>query len=160
MGLTRYTRRTFGRELFMLFLAALWWIPFYFLVVISLKPTSEVLTSPMSLPTHLSFSNYSQAWHGANGISLGQALKSSLIITGGSVLCLIILGSLAAYTIGRRSGKLSTALYAMFVLGIILPFQLGIVPTYVAFRHLHLVGNYLGMIRPLLRSAPRREGRA
>jgi raffinose/stachyose/melibiose transport system permease protein len=32
------------------------------------------------------------------------------------------------------------------VLGIILPFQLGLVPTYAVLRHLHLVGSYLGII--------------
>ena len=31
-------------------------------------------------------------------------------------------------------------------LGIVIPFQLGIVPTYVAMRDLHLTGTYLGMI--------------
>ena len=34
----------------------------------------------------------------------------------------------------------------LFVIGIILPFQLAIIPLYVAMRHLGLVGNYLGMI--------------
>jgi raffinose/stachyose/melibiose transport system permease protein len=33
-----------------------------------------------------------------------------------------------------------------FVMGIILPFQLAVIPLYVAMRHLGLVGNYLGMI--------------
>ena len=35
---------------------------------------------------------------------------------------------------------------SLFVLGIILPFQLAIIPLFVAMRHLGLVGNYLGMI--------------
>ena len=37
-------------------------------------------------------------------------------------------------------------LYVLFVLGIILPFQLGLVPTYSVLQHLHLVGSYLGII--------------
>jgi raffinose/stachyose/melibiose transport system permease protein len=144
--MARYTWRTFGRELTLLFLAALWWVPFYFLVTISLKSDTQSLQSPLSLPTHLDFGNYSRAWRGANGVSLGQALKSSLIITSGSVLCLIAFGSVAAYTIGRRSGKLSNALYGMFVLGIILPFQLGLVPAYVALRGIGLQSSYFGLI--------------
>jgi raffinose/stachyose/melibiose transport system permease protein len=37
-------------------------------------------------------------------------------------------------------------LYFTFVLGIIIPFQLGLIPTYVVLRHLHLNTSYLGMI--------------
>ena len=77
---------------------------------------------------------------------LGPALESSLIITVSSVVALIVLGSLCAYTIARRIGRLSNLVYVAFVVGIILPFQLAIIPLYSAMRHLGLVGTYLGMI--------------
>jgi raffinose/stachyose/melibiose transport system permease protein len=143
MGLHRYTRKTFGRELLLLLVAAIWWVPFYFLVIVALKPDLEALTSPLSFPNEVDLGNFSTAWSDA---SLGRALVNSLLITGGSVLALIALGSICAYTIARRPGRLSTTLYILFVLGIILPFQLGLVPTYAAMRHLHLVGSYLGII--------------
>ena len=57
-----------------------------------------------------------------------------------------MLGSLCAYTIARRRGRLSNLVYLAFVLGIILPFQLAIIPLFVAMRDVGLVGNYLGMI--------------
>jgi raffinose/stachyose/melibiose transport system permease protein len=41
---------------------------------------------------------------------------------------------------------LSSVLYVLFVVGIILPFQLAIIPIFVGMKHLGLVGNYLGMI--------------
>src|SRR4029453_15704591 len=53
---------------------------------------------------------------------------------------------ICAYTIARRPGKMSAALYLLFVLGIILPFQLGLVPTSAVLQHLGLVGSYLGII--------------
>jgi raffinose/stachyose/melibiose transport system permease protein len=143
MGLHRYTRKTFGRELLLLLVAAIWWVPFYFLVIVAVKPDLEALTSPLSFPNEVDLGNFSTAWSDA---SLGRALVNSLLITGGSVLALIALGSICAYTIARRPGRLSTTLYILFVLGIILPFQLGLVPTYAAMRHLHLVGSYLGLI--------------
>jgi raffinose/stachyose/melibiose transport system permease protein len=143
MGLHRYTRRAAGRELFLILVAAIWWIPFWFLVTISLKPDLEALQSPLSLPHEIHLANFSTAWRQA---SLGRALLSSLLITSGSVIALVAIGSICAYSIARRPGKLSGALYLLFVLGIILPFQLGLVPTYAALRHLHLVGSYLGII--------------
>ena len=69
-----------------------------------------------------------------------------MIITLSSVVALIVLGSLCAYTIARRKGHLSDLVYILFVLGYILPFQLAIIPLYVAMRHLGLIGNYAGMI--------------
>ena len=143
MGLSRYTRRTFFRELTLLVIAAIWWVPFYFLVIVSLKPDLEALQSPLSFPKEVDLGNFSTAWHDA---ALGRSLVNSLVITGGSVLALIAIGSICAYTIARRPGRMSTALYLLFVLGIILPFQLGLVPTYAVMRHLGLVGSYLGII--------------
>jgi raffinose/stachyose/melibiose transport system permease protein len=139
----RYNRRAFGRELTLLLVAAIWWVPFYFLVIISLKPDLEALQSPLSFPKNVHLANFSTAWHDA---ALGRSLLNSLIITGGSVVALIAIGSICAYTIARRPGRMSTALYILFVLGIILPFQLGLVPTYAVMRHIHLVGSYLGII--------------
>src|SRR4051812_11871308 len=139
----RYTRGAFTRELTLLVVVAIWWVPFYFLVIVALKPDVEALTSPLSFPKSVDLGNFSTAWHDA---SLGRALLNSLIITGGSVLALIAIGSICAYTIARRPGRIGGLLYLLFVLGIILPFQLGLVPTYAAMQHLNLVGSYLGII--------------
>lgn len=147
MGLFRYTRRTFARELGLLLVAAIWWVPFYFLVIGALKPQSEVYTTGAAkLPSALAWSNFSQAWAGTGGYTLGSSLKNSLIITIGSVLVLVVIGSLSAYALSRQPGKLGNGLYLVFTLGIIVPFQLGIVPTYVAMRHLGISTSYVGMI--------------
>jgi raffinose/stachyose/melibiose transport system permease protein len=142
----RYTWRTFSRELTMLILAAIWWIPFYFLVNTALKPNTELFSSPAALPSKPAFGNFSQAWAGSGTGTLGDALKSSLIITGCSVALLVLFGSIAAYTLARHVSRLSTVLYFLFVAGIILPFQLGIVPAYVAIRNIGLGGTYWGLI--------------
>jgi raffinose/stachyose/melibiose transport system permease protein len=139
----RYTWRTLIRELALFALAALWWIPLYFLVTIALKPDLEALASPLSFPSQIELGNFGTAW--TEG-SLGRALANSVILTVGTVVLLVALGSLCAYTIARRAGAMSTTLYLLFVIGIILPFQLGLVPTYAALRELGLVGTYLGLI--------------
>ena len=147
MLLNRYTRKTLFRELTLIALAAFWLIPFYFLVVVSLKPQQEVFTGdPVAFPKHPTLGNYAEAWRGTGVVTLSDALKSSLIITVGSVLTLIVLGSICAYALGRRKDRIGTGLYLLFVIGIILPFQLGIVPAYVALREMHLSGTYQGMI--------------
>ena len=146
MGTTRYTRRTLGRELVLILLGAVYSLPFYLLVAIALETTAQAYRTPLAFPVPPHFDNFAQAWSTGGRNGLGHALGSSLVITVSSVAGLIALGSLCAYTIARRTGRLSTVVYLTFVLGIILPFQLAIVPLYVAMRHLGLVGNYLGMI--------------
>jgi raffinose/stachyose/melibiose transport system permease protein len=147
MALYRYTWKAFSRELILLCSAALFCIPFYLVVIISLKSTAGAYASPFSIPTEPTLASYSGVWSSSGtGVGMGRALLNSVIITFGSLTCLLGLGSLAAYTLARRPSRLSTALYFLFVLGIIVPGQLALIPLYVALRDLHLVGTYIGMI--------------
>ena len=102
--------------------------------------------SPFAPPTELELSNFSKAWQGSGGVGLGAAALNSAIITAGSVLALILVGSLSAYVIARQGPRLGTALYLAFVIGILLPAQLGIVPIYVALRQVGLLGTHAGAI--------------
>lgn len=146
MGLSRYTRRTLLRELALIAVAAVFCVPFYLLIAIALETTAQAYRTPFSFPWPPHPGNFSTAWRTGGQAGLAHALESSLIITTSSVVCLIVLGSLCAYTIARRTGRLSNVAYILFVLGIILPFQLAIIPLFIAMRHLGLVGTYAGMI--------------
>ncbi len=121
-------------------------MPFYLLVAIALDTTAETYKTPLSFPVPPHWSNFSEAWATTGQGGLRHAFESSVIITVSSVACVLVLGSLAAYAIARNTGRLSNLVYLAFVLGIILPFQLALIPLFVAMLHLGLVGNYLGMI--------------
>jgi raffinose/stachyose/melibiose transport system permease protein len=146
MGAQRYSRRSLVRELVLVGVAIVFCLPFYLLIAIALETTPQSYKTPMSFPLPPHFGNFSIAW-GTNGQGgLGHPLESSLIITVSSVAGLIVFGSLAAYAIARHRGKLSDGLYVAFVIGIILPFQLAIIPLFVALERLGLTGTYIGMI--------------
>ena len=144
----RYTWRSFSRELTLLLIAVAFCVPLYLLITISLKTTSAAYIKPLSFPSSPNWSSYRQGWtgEGSGGVGMASALLNSVVITVGSVVCLIALGSVAAYTLARRPSKLSSGLYLIFLLGIIVPAQLGLVPLYIVLRNLHLTGNYFGMI--------------
>ena len=146
MGFTRYTRGTLARELGLVVVAAIFCLPFYLLISIALEPTAQPQGTPLAFPWPPHFGNFATAWRTGGQGGLGHAVQSSLIITVSSVAGLIVLGSLCAYTIARRRSHLSNVVYILFVLAIILPFQLAIIPLFVGMRHLGLVGNYLGII--------------
>ena len=146
MPSSRYTRRTLLRELCLIAGAAVFCLPFYLLIAISLETTAKTYKAPLSFPSSPQWGNFSAAWRSGGQGWLGHALVSSLIITVSSVVLLIVLGSLGAYTIARHGNRLGDVLYILFVLGMILPFGLAIIPLFIAMRHLGLVGNYAGMI--------------
>src|SRR5947208_10157902 len=146
MGHSRYGRSALFREFGLILVAFAFCLPFYVLVAISLETTAQSYKAPLSFPRTPHWSNFSEAWNTGGQGGLVHSLESSLIITVSSVVALIVLGSLGAYTIARRRDRLSNVIYILFVLGIILPFQLAIIPLYVAMHHLGLVGTYVGMI--------------
>jgi raffinose/stachyose/melibiose transport system permease protein len=142
----RYTLRTYARETVIVLIAIGFCVPAYVLAILSLKTTAQTYLSPLSFPTSAHLNNYSTAWAQAGRSGMGGALKSSAIITVTSVICLLILGSMCGYALARRTSRLSTGLYVLFVLGIILPFQLAIIPLFTILRKLDLTGTYSGMI--------------
>jgi raffinose/stachyose/melibiose transport system permease protein len=142
----RYTRASLLRESALIGGALVFCLPFYLLVAIALETTAQTYKTPLSFPASPQWGNFSEAWSTGGQSGLGSALVSSLVITVSSVVGLIALGSLGAYVIARRKGRLSDVVYVLFVLGIVLPFQLAIIPLFVAMKHLGLVGNYVGMI--------------
>ncbi len=145
--LTRYTIGTFIREIILVVIGLVILIPFFMLIVTALKSPGEVATSSaVALPQQPTFEAFVTAFSGQGSRNVLLGIFNSAVITVGSVALLILIGSIAAYTIARRPGRLGNAAYLVFVVGIILPFQLAMIPTYVALRALGLLGNHFGMM--------------
>ena len=146
-SLSRYRGRTLVREVIVIALAAVLLLPFYLLIVMALKGTVEAATSsPVALPVAPTLENFVDVLAASERRNVLSGLLNSAIITLGSILGLVGLGSLAGYAISRRVGRLGRFAELFFTLGIILPFQLGMIPTYLFFRSVHLLGTHIGMI--------------
>jgi raffinose/stachyose/melibiose transport system permease protein len=139
----RYRPRTFVLEVVMVAAAVAFLFPVYALVTLAFKDPSQIANKPLSLPDPPSVGSFGEAWRSA---SLGSALLNSTLITVTSVVVLIVLGSLAAYFLARTASRLSYSLYILFLVGIILPFQLGMIPLYQLVNDMGLLGTYQGMI--------------
>src|SRR5690606_2829301 len=128
MARDKYRPRTFVREVVMLIVAAVWWIPFYIIAAISLQSRDQINERSLAFPlADPQWGNFAEAWEGGSQTGLGSGLWSSFLITSGSVLVVIILSSIAAYAISRHASKLNTFLYFLFVIGIVLPYLLGLI---------------------------------
>ena len=61
-------------------------------------------------------------------------------------MALIAVGSTASYYLARKHSRLSYGMYILFLLGIILPFQLALVPLYRMVSSAGLLGSYTSMV--------------
>ncbi|MCC4908062.1 carbohydrate ABC transporter permease [Microbacterium sp. cx-55] len=117
-------------------------IPFWIVVVTASKTQAEALRPDMSLPTEFAlFDNFATAF--TDG-SMLVAFGGSLLVMVPSVLGVLILGSMAAWILGRRSSRLLAFLYALGISGIVLP--PAVVTIVLLLRQLGLAGTAVGMI--------------
>jgi len=145
----RYTKRTLILEIVTVLATVVLLSPFWILIVGAFKTGDQILTtSSFAPPTHPTLSNFTTllgASASQNG-NVWQGLLSSAVITAGSIIALVVLGSLTAYVLTRSTRAWSNRAYYLFLGAIVLPTQLGTLPLYIGARHLDLVGNPWGMI--------------
>jgi raffinose/stachyose/melibiose transport system permease protein len=140
--MNRYTWRTFSLELVMIGVAAIFALPFYILINLSLRPQYQ-LVNPLAIQGNFTIHNYTTAWHQA---ALGHAMFDSAVIAISSVVIVIIVSSMAAYPLARSTARWSKWMFGLFMLGLLLPFQLALLPLYTTIRDLHLVGTLWSLI--------------
>lgn len=130
-------------EIFIIFLAILWFIPIYYLIVTTFKTQQDAMLHPLALPESWQFSNYVNAW---TKMEYPRALGNTLMITVSAVLLLVILGSLAGYALARTKSRASGIIFLLFLAGLIVPFQMNIISLYRIVKNLGLMNNQLAVI--------------
>lgn len=138
----RYTKGTFAREVVMLCIAVVFIFPIYILVNMSLRPANDS-SSPLIPASQPTFANFAQAW---NEAGLGSALLNSAIVTVTSVILIVVISSMAAYPLARVMSKLSTTLFWVVLIGMMIPFQVALIPLYQTMRDLGLLGSLWSLI--------------
>lgn len=118
--------------------------PFYIAILMALKTPQETFESFYSLPEVFRLDNFINAWQITN---YTLALKNSFIITTVSLIFIIMVTSMAGYAIARNSSKrFYNFLYILFVSGMMVPFQVIMIPLYKMGRKFGLVNNRWGII--------------
>ncbi len=92
-------------------------------------------SSPLLLFREFTVESYITAFKNMN---YPMELLNSLITTGGSVLVVVVIATMAAYPIGRIKSKLARFLYVFFISGLVIPSQMVIVPVAQTFSRLRI----------------------
>lgn len=143
----RYTKFTALREVLIWVIAIVFLAPFYFLVTTALKSDQEVITSSnLAPPASPDFGNFVEVLTAQGNSNVVLGLVNSIVITAGSILCLVLLGAITGYVISRSTRRWSRTAYMLFLIAIVLPTQLGTVPLYIGARTIGLTGSLWGMV--------------
>ncbi|WP_211746104.1 carbohydrate ABC transporter permease [Paenibacillus sp. Marseille-Q4541] len=132
-----------GVELVMIILAAIFFIPVYYLFVTTFKTPDEATLHPMSLPENWSLANYKAAW---DVMQYPHVLLNTLMVTVASVGCIIIFSAMAAYGLARRNHRFHRILFYLFLAGMMVPFQMGLVSLYKLIMGLGIMDSLLSVI--------------
>lgn len=117
-------------------------VPFWLVISTAGKSQAEALNPSLSPPTRWQiFENFSTVFQDGRMLS---AFFGSVLIMVPAVLGVLVLGSLAAWVLARRSGRGFAVLYAVAISGVILP--PAVVTVVLLLRQLGLAGTALGMI--------------
>lgn len=149
-------------------LAVLFLVPIFLVLMNSFKSRFYISGDPFALPNATTFVGFQNYISGLSATGFFAAFWRSLFITVCSVTAILIFCSMTAWYLLRMRGKLSKALYYLFVFSMIVPFQMvmytmtftvnrlglanlpGIVPVYLGFG----AGLSVFMMSGFLKSIP------
>lgn len=140
-----YHKQDIGRNVLtgvMILSAIVFFYPIVFVLINALKPDAQITVDPMGLPLSFYPNNFIRAW---TAMEFPRVFLNTLVITAFGLGGIILISSMAAYILARTDSRLSWALYGYFVLALVIPFQIIMVPIAVLSADLHLM-NIPGII--------------
>ncbi|MEU6024121.1 carbohydrate ABC transporter permease [Micromonospora sp. NPDC047134] len=146
----RSRSRSWLRLIILLAIVAVVLYPLIWMIGTSVKSQQEIVSNIGLLPERFTPGNYTDGWSNFD-VSFGRfflnsAMVSLLTVLGNAVSCL-----LAAYAFARLRFRLRRLWFAVMIGTLLLPAHVLIVPQYILFRTLGLVGGdwpYLPLLIP------------
>ncbi|AZS38252.1 L-arabinose transport system permease protein AraQ [Microbacterium lemovicicum] len=135
-------------HVFSFVLLALLLYPVLWLLGSSFKPGTEILTNPTPIPQQFTLENFEIAFQGVAGLSLWQLLGNSLTISVLSVVGNVVSCALAAYAFARLKFRGRGILFAFMISTIMLPMHVVLIPQFIIFNELGMVGTFLPLVLP------------
>ena len=117
--------------------------PLIVMVLSSFKTNAEIFTSPFALPQSFTLANAGKVWTDTKFV---QYLANSLIVTGASIVLILLFSTMAAYAIARYEFRFSNAVLMFFLSGMTVPLKLAIIPLFIQLDTLHLIDTYTGLV--------------
>lgn len=142
---TRLPRLRIGGALFYLVLsvaALVWFSPLFVLVFTALKSAQDFgQNGAFSLPTAIEWGNFAKAWKiGIETYFINSTLLTLLKVPTGVFIC-----SLAAFALAKMRPRGGETVFTIFVLGLVVPIQMTLVPLTILYQELDLIDSLPGL---------------
>lgn len=117
--------------------------PIFLMFVSSFKSSAEIFKNPLGLPTTFSLDTYKTL---LDKVPFDQYFFNSVFVSVISVMLVVLFCSLAAFYIARFNFSWNSAIFFLFLLGMMIPIKLGIVPLFILMRDLGLINSLWSLI--------------
>ncbi|MCX7024412.1 MAG: carbohydrate ABC transporter permease [Spirochaetes bacterium] len=126
-------------------LVATWLMPLVIAVFTSLKSMDELMSDPVMWkpPKVWRFDNFSEVW---NRVGMSMYVRNTFIITIPSVIGTLFVSSLSAFALAFYRFKLNKAVLVTFIIGMLTPFQMLMIPVFRLSDNLGIRDSYAGVI--------------
>lgn len=122
-------------------------VPLYIAVTGGAKTMGQLLAQPLNVPVPLVLTQYSDLLLGKVG-TFWRALGNSSLVAGLTVLLELAVCAAAAFALARIRFRLNRVIYNYFLLGLLFPLAVAILPLYLQIRRLGLLDRYWGVVLP------------
>lgn len=143
----RHRTLQIGAYAVLIAISLLFLYPFWWMLVSAFRTTKAVMTEPLRpWPEAIGLSVFSQIAR-IGGVELWRLALNSLVITAASTLIGVIVTALGAYALTRRPKLPGFSLLRRgFLLTIMYPYMLLVIPAYIVMFKLGLLGSYIGIV--------------
>lgn len=132
---------------FLTLVAIIYIAPLLWVFMVSFKTNAEIFTSPFALPESFYLDNFIFAWTAGK---LGIATLNSFIVCGVTLVLSMLIGSMAAFAIGRLRWRLAGPCMTFFMIGMMIPVHCVMIPLFTRFAKMGLSNSLVGLVLPYL----------
>ena len=119
-------------------------IPFWYMLVTSFKPQSYIFEIPPKLwPEEITLKNYQEA---VQKNDFGLYFINSLFVAVVTTALTVLISSMLAYVFARMKFKGKEVLFSIFLIGMMIPPVMLIIPQFIITKHIGLFNSYAGLV--------------
>jgi raffinose/stachyose/melibiose transport system permease protein len=120
-------------------------VPFAITTLASLKTMPEIVQDVLALPESPNWENYREAWVQGR---FSRFFLNSTVVAIAVVIPSVVFSAMTGYAFARFRFKGSSALFAYFLIGLVVPLQAMVVPLFYLMREINLLDSLWALILP------------
>jgi len=118
-------------------------VPVVMLVFAALKTRGDAMSSPYTIPIPAHWENFVKI---VTGPIFWVMLRNSLMVMVATTVGVVVICSLAAFVFSRMEFRGKSWAFNLFLLGLMFPITIAILPVYFVLRQIHLIDNLWAVI--------------